>query len=85
MLSKMSLCNGLFGNTFCTRGSIKTNIVVRYPHVARLLPHNGSQITHSKLKDVQTFAFSCNNANARFAAPVMASDCNLLRLQMLPR
>jgi hypothetical protein len=85
----MSLCSALFGNTFCTRGLTNTNILVRYPHVAGLLPHDGSQITHSKLKDVQTdvqtFAFSCNNANAKFAAPLMASDCNLLRLQMLPR
>ena len=38
--------------------------------------------THSKIKGVQTLVFS---VYAKFAAPVIASDCNLLRLQMMPR
>jgi hypothetical protein len=60
------------------------NILVQDLYTNRLPNHGRLERTYSKIKNAQTFGFSCKCKYARSAAHVMAFDCNPLRLQMMP-
>ncbi len=60
------------------------NILLQDPYEKRIHHDGRLERTYSKIKNAQTFGFSCKYKYARSAAHVMALDCNLLRLQMMP-
>lgn len=79
----MSLSRAIFVSILPTsRREKKINVPKHLPTSG--LSHNRGQTAQAKIKYVQPCVYSVN-VYAKFAAGVMASDCNLLKLQMMPR